>query len=198
MRLAAACLFMIAFAASAQAGPIVWTVWKKDQVGQTGGSATGVVVLQSGKIHIHYRGEVGPHSCLGPGYPSWGPPSTFSGGSVGNPPGSGNQIALVGGPDTGTNTIEFSQPVTNPIIAIWSLGQRTILQRLHILRKQSITLESGGPSNEYGGKSVRVHNSVISGREGNGTVQLNGTFTKIRFTVPLEENWSAFTIGIPQ
>jgi len=198
MRLAAACLLTIAFVAPARAGQISWTTWKKDQIGQTTGSATGVVTLPSGKIHIHYKGEVGANSCLGPGYPSWEPASTFSGGSVGNPPGSGNQIALKGGAGSGTDTIVFSQPVTNPIIALWSVGNRSMLQRLHILRRESITLESGGRSKEYGGRSIRVHTSGISGREGNGTVQLNGTFTRIRFKVPLAEYWSAFTIGIPQ
>jgi hypothetical protein len=40
--------------------------------------------------------------------------------------------------------------------------------------------------------------NILSGNEGNGTIQFLGTFTSISFTVPTNESWHGFTVGVQQ
>lgn len=43
--------------------------------------------------------------------------------------------------------------------------------------------------------ALSASGNVVSGREGNGTIQFNGTFTSLSWTTPADEYYSAFTIG---
>lgn len=187
---------LFCFMAPADASTIAWTTWTS-KTGSNPGTVKGSVTLPSGKVKITYKGQVGSGTVLGPGYPSWGPASTFSGGSVGNPPGPGNQISLYGGESTSTNTISFSKPVTDPVIAIWSLGHSDTQAAFKFKGTPPLSFESGGPSSEYGGQAITVKKSTVQGQEGNGTIQLKGTYTKIQFTTPTYENYYSFTVGLP-
>jgi hypothetical protein len=182
--------------APAHGATISWTRWKADTVGAAG-TAKGEIVLPSGKVHVRYRGEVESESVMGHGAPNWQPSSTWSGGTVGNPPPRGNQISFYGGPDSGTNSITFSQPVTNPIIAIYSLGAGTLKASL-AFKQISLSFESGGPSQQHGGSAITVKKRMILGEEGNGTVQVNGTVTRITFTAPVHEVYCSVTVGLPE
>ena len=54
-----------------------------------------------------------------PGYPSYTPIPTFSGGTVSNRPASADGIVQIfDGANAGTHTITFSQAVLNPVLAI--------------------------------------------------------------------------------
>ena len=82
-----------------------------------GGGATGSM---PGFTHHLYR----PNQQLNGG-PSWNPAATWIGGVVGNgPPAGATSIHMEGGPNSGVETITFSGPVANPVLAIWSLGSR--------------------------------------------------------------------------
>lgn len=106
-------------AGSAQAATIDWANWSNPLATGTAGSATATL---GGNI-VTYSGEL---ISFVDNYPSWGPPGTFNGGTVGNaPPSSGGIIQLYGG-HTGVNTLTFESAVTNPVIAIWSLGQEGV------------------------------------------------------------------------
>ena len=61
-----------------------------------------------------------------------------------------------------------------------------------------MSFESSGASNEYGGQAISVNASVVKGQEGNGTIQLHGTYTKIKFTTLVYENYYSFTVRVPE
>lgn len=170
---------------SASASTIDWTTWSSNTAGTM--TSLGVNVTFSGQLNG-----------LSAGYPSWTPVSTFSGGTVGNPPlSTGGMIRLTGG-NTNVNTITFSTPVVNPVMAIWSLGQPSIQSSFNFTSSEPFTIESGGPSAEFGGSSIFVcsgNSMAVCGSEGNGTVQFHGTFSSITWTNPVFENYYGFTVG---
>ncbi len=168
----------------ASANTITWTVWTSGTAGNAGSTTIG------------YSGpSIGWYSA----YPSWNPVSTFSGGSISNAPNDGI-IRLTGGSNaSGTNTVTFSQPVTDPVMAIWSLGNPSLTAQFVFGSSEPFTIESGGPSTEYGGSSIFLCSTyTVCGAEGNGTIQFHGTFTSLTWTNPVYEYWYGFTVGVPQ
>jgi hypothetical protein len=114
---------------------------------------------------------------------------------VGNAPSpAGGIIQLTGGSATGLDTITFSAPVLNPVMAIWSLG-RTYLPVQLDFGSQLFTVEASGPSNEYGGSGITALGNNVLGLEGNGTIQFQGLYSSISFATPNEEYWYGFTVG---
>ena len=111
---------------------------------------------------------------------------------------SNNIIRLTGGTST-VDTITFSQAVTNPVFAIWSLGQGGNTSSFNFIGATPV-LVSGGPSAEYNGSSIWIGTGVdgntVYGTEGNGTVEFIGTFTSISWTNPVSEDWYGFNVGI--
>jgi hypothetical protein len=177
---------------TANAAVVDWTQWSPTFTTSltNGGAATGT----SGVITVNYAGEL---DNLFFSTPSWGPPSTFSGGTVSNPPATSDGIIqLQGGTRTGTNTITFSSAVLNPVMAIWSLGSGGIPARF-VFNTSNLALEAGGPSNEFGGNPLTLSGNTVSGREGNGVVQFNGLVKSISWTNPDSEFWYGFTVGTP-
>ena len=185
MRLhALAAASVLAFAASAQAAPIDWNTWTS--------SGTGTITTTGGPIAV---GFTGPTHNLIPGYPSYTPNSTFADGVVvDNAPTAANGIIQLFGGSDAINTVTFSTPVVNPVMALWSLGQGGIDAKF--VFSATPTFVSGGPSAEYAGQSIAVVGNTVSGSEGNGTVQFIGTFSSISWTNPVYENWYGFDVGI--
>jgi hypothetical protein len=174
--------------AIAHADTIAWTNWSSPATPGNPGSATGT----AGGITVTYSGET-----LGlTNVPSWGPASTFTGGSVGNAPPHTPTIQLQGGSGI-TEMITFSSTVVDPIFAIWSLGGPGTPSSFDFSSKsgQSFDLLGGGPSAEFGGSALTSTGSVVHGTEGNGLVQFNGSFDSITFTTPNLEFYYAFTVG---
>jgi PEP-CTERM motif len=183
---------LVAFATiPASAATIDWTQWGSFTTGNASsspGAASGV----AGSVSVGYAGEI---ENLFLGYPSWQPSSTFSGGTVGNPPpSSGGILQLFGGQYGLTDTVTFSRPVTDPVMAIWSLGQDGINASFQFAEPFSI--ESGGPSLEYSGSTITALGNTVYGAEGNGTIQFHGTYSQISWTNPTFENWYGFTVGV--
>ena len=184
-------------ASVSSAATIDWTDWTSATPGNAFGSP-GSAAGTAGTVGVNYSGEI---ESLVPDYPSWQPsPPTFEGGTVGNPPPSVDGIIQqYGGPYGLTDTITFSQPVTNPVLAIWSLGAGGTPASYQFTASEPFTIESGGPSNEYSGSSIYTCGTdAVCGQEGNGTVQFAGTFTSLTWTNPLFENWFGFTVGVPR
>ena len=145
------------FAAAVVAGPasastIDWTLWTSSMQGNAFSSPGGASGT-AGATGVSDIGEVENLFC---NYPSWQPsPPTFSGGTVGNAPPSANGIIQqFGGPYGLTDTVTFSHAVTDPILAIWSLGQGGIEASYQFTAAEPFAIESGGPSAEYGGSSI--------------------------------------------
>jgi hypothetical protein len=180
---------LIAIPTIASASTVDWATWSNVVPGATAGSATGTTADTT----FTYTGEL---ESFVANYPSYTPTSTFSGGTVGNAPPQSNGIIQLFGDKGATDTITFATAVTNPVLAIWSLGQGGLSASFNFTSSEPFTIESGGPSAEYSGSTITLGsgNSVL-GSEGNGTIQFNGTFNSISWTNPTYENWYGFTVG---
>jgi hypothetical protein len=193
---AATCVCAIVLAASTpvSAGTISWTSWTSATPSATAGAAAGTIAGLG--ITVTYAGEVESRLL---NFPSWTPTGTWANGTVGNaPPASGNSIQLFGGNASVVDTITFSQAVTDPILAIWSLGAPGAAASFNFQNSIAFTIEAGGPSAEFAGVSiVSCLTDAVCGSEGNGSVQLNGTFTSFSWTNPTREVYYAFTVGAP-
>ena len=176
----------------AHADNFAWTNWTADTPGNaTPGSASGTLASNLyGTINVSYSGQTSGLATQ----PSWGPASTFTGGIVGNAPPAYNGLALEGG-YMYTETITFSQAVTDPAFAIWSLGAGGVPAYFNFTAAEPFNLLGGGPSAEYGGQSIVIAGTAIDGSEGNGVVQFIGTYSSLTFTTPDYENYYALTVG---
>ena len=174
----------------AAAATIDWTSWNPGfTIGVPFGAASGT----AGGVTVSYAGEL---ESLVVGYPSYSPTSTYAGGVVGNVPNPREIILLFGG-FTIFDAITFSTPVTDPVLAIWSLGQPGLLAQFEF--NASPLLDAGGPSAEFGGSSISLSGAIVSGYEGNGTIDFPGTYGRILFSNPLYDgNSFGFTVGIPE
>lgn len=90
------------------------------------------------------------------------------------------------------NTIEFSLPVLNPVIAIWSLGGAGY--EASFTFSETPTLQGGGPNSIYGGSALNVNVIIVSGIEVNGVILFDCIFSSISWT-NTPENWYGFTVG---
>jgi len=186
-RLLNSILFVSAlFASSNVLATTIWTDWTAITLGDPG-SASGTL----GSTTVTYSGEVTGNSNINGTSTIWNPESTYIGGVVDTSPNSvGDHIALNGSSTTGT--INFSAPIVDPVIAIWSLGQPGSTASFTF--QQTPTFVVGGPNSIYNGSAIVVDGNVVSGNEGNGVIIFNGEFSSISFT-STNENWYAFTVG---
>ena len=196
----AACLLV---GGDASAAIISWTDWTAATAGNPG-SANGTISLPGGgNISVDYSGEVILQTDISGGASFyWGPNlsnqrSPYTNAVVDNAPDSGDIIALTGGTPT-VNTIMFSAPVDNPVIAVFSLG----LGNGGFARYEfntAFNLLSFGQGCCFGGPYTLavLPGNVLEGQEGNGTIQFPGRHSSISWTVPVGEFWHGFTVGIP-
>ena len=166
----------------------IWTDWVSGFTGSPGqlnGVLPGVAVTYIGDLD---GGVVNGSS------PIWAPNSSFIGGSVtASPSVVGDDIRLLGD-FTGVNTVTFSTPVVNPVMAIWSLGQPNLQAAFHF-QGVTPTFQAGGPNFHFGGGPIVVAGNSVFGNEGNGVVQFTGTFSSLSWT-NTPENFYAFTVGV--
>jgi hypothetical protein len=175
----------------AQADTVFWTNWTASTPGNTAGTASGNI--PSTPVTVSYTGEI---NSLQANYPSWTPSSSYVGGTVSNaPPQSGGIIQITGG-TSNVNTVTFSTPVTNPVMAIWSLGQGGDTAEFDFTQDEPFSIQAGGLSAEYNGQTITSSGSTVFGAEGNGTIQFIGTFSSLSWTNPVAEYWYGFTVGI--
>ena len=183
-----AAILAISSAGAGNASTIDWTAWTGATAGETNGTATGT----AGSVGVSYQGEV---QSLQLNYPSWTPASSYVGGTISNAPlPSDNIIQIFGGANSATDTITFSTAVTNPVFAIWSLGQGGINAQFAF--NEPFAIQAGGPSLEYGGTAITSSGNTVYGVEGNGTLQFIGTYSSISWTTPVYEDWYGFTVGV--
>jgi hypothetical protein len=116
----------IAAAPLTQAATIAWTNWSSVTAGNPG-SGTGTIAL-SLSISVSYSGQTNGRLV---NYPSCAPPQNF------------NAVQLMGGVTT-TNTITFSEAVTDPIMAIWSLGAPGNSASFNFTASEPFTIQAGG------------------------------------------------------
>jgi hypothetical protein len=178
---------------TAHGDTFVWATWTTDTP-STGTTGTAAATMPG--FTITYTGQLSGLN----GGPSWNPPSTWIGGVVGNgPPVDATSVHMEGG-DPGIETITFSGPVANPVLAIWSLGEPNQETSFDFNSSEPFTIAGGGPSAEYGGSGLVLNmaGTGVTGNEGNGLIELLGVYTSITFTTPDYENYYNFTIGEDQ
>lgn len=123
--------------------------------------------------------------------------STTFGGATNAPPTSNNSVPVTGG-YTDNEWIEFGTTVTDPLIAIWSLGSSSTPASFDFINAKGIELLFGGADGYIGGQSIVVSGLDVSGQEGSGVIEVLGTFGPgnfLYFTTPDSENYYAFTVG---
>jgi hypothetical protein len=182
---------------AAHADTFVWATWTADTP-STGTSTNGTATGSMPGFTITYSGQI---TTLSTGTdPSWNPASTWIGGVVGNgPPVGATSIHMTGG-SPGTETITFSGPVANPVLAIWSLGEPGVQTSFDFNASEPFTIAGGGPNAEFGGSGLVLNlaGTGVTGNEGNGLIELLGVYTSFTFTTPDFENFYDFTIGEDQ
>jgi hypothetical protein len=181
----------------ALAAQVAWVDWTTFTAGFTDGTANGTV--SSAGLTVSYSGEVYNIDTQvdGTGTDYWAPDSTWADGSIIDNAPPGTDIIALRGNTGSTNTITFSQPVMNPFMAIYSLG-RDSLEVTYEFNSPFDVIVGGGSSTNGGSSVVELPGNILSGIEGNGTIQFLGTFTSISFTVPTNESWHGFTVGVQQ
>jgi hypothetical protein len=173
-------------ATSSAMATTIWTDWTDISLGDPG-SANGSL----GSTLVSYSGEATGNSNIAGTSTIWNPETTYVGGVVDTSPDSvGDHIALDGSSNTGT--INFSAPIVDPVIAIWSLGRPG--SSASFTFQQTPTFVVGGPNSQFGGSAIVVDGNLVSGNEGNGVILFSGEFSSISFT-STNESWYAFTVG---
>lgn len=178
----------LAVSGLAHSAAIDWNQWSSN----TATTVDGTITTSSGPVGVSFSGDLGGGYYTA--YPSWLPASTWADGVVVSNGPSGGIVRLLGGNAT-VDTITFAAPVTNPVFSIWSLGQGSVTASFDFIGATP-TLVAGGPNGEYGGSTLSVVGNVVSGNEGNGTVEFLGTYSSISWTNPVFEDWYGFNVGI--
>jgi hypothetical protein len=167
------------------------------------GLATGA----SSDVNVSYTGQVDWGPAIGPASFSWLPVTTFSGGTVGNAPRGRTNILISGGPNIETDTIRFSKPVKNPVLAIESLGQGLgsngvsglgpKLGEIAFLGNPVFAIEAQGPSQFFHGEFQRMTKSgeAVFGEEASGVLQFFGTYSSISFKDVNFKYFTFITVG---
>jgi hypothetical protein len=166
-----------------------WADWTSAEIGAPGSSAGTL-----NGVGVTYLGELDSFVINGASN-IWSPNSSFTGGTSTVSPSTVGDDLRLNGSFTGVNTISFSTPIENPLIAIWGLGAPALTASFYFF--QTPTFEAGGPNSQFGGLPITVLGTVVSGNEGNGVVQFTGTFSTISWTNTFE-NFYAFTVGIAE
>jgi hypothetical protein len=179
----------IALAAAALAMPasaaIVWTDW----TGIAGNVATGTL----GSATVTINGPFDTSSVAG-GFDYWrfdgvNPWPAYD--AVSNLPTNNDFISPAG--NQVTHVINFSSPVSNPYIAIISLGQPAI-QTTWDFTTSAFTLIDQGQGFWGNGVFSIVGNTITAG-EAHGIIRFSGTYSSITLITSNTENWSGLTIG---
>ena len=175
------------------AAPILWTDWTTADASTASGTA--------GAVAVSFTGSINPAAQTAGGTNFWAVNSSIftSVPEVDNPPPDSDIVRLTGGTGTGLQTISFSSPVTNPVMAIMSLGRPT-QTRTYVFGDEAFEVLNSG-TGFFGGSAAgslsEIAGNTLQGIEGHGVIQFIGTFTSIDWTIPTDEFWHGFQVGIP-
>jgi hypothetical protein len=97
--------------------------------------------------------------------------------------------------DPGIFTFNFSQPVTNPLLAVYSLGKP--LYPVSLSADTAFTIYCSATSNPSYALTYDLINQSFTGSEGYGIVQFVGTVSTIKLSYGAFEQYTHLTWGIP-
>ncbi len=178
-----AAVFGLASISAAQASVVSWTDWTNAATNTVSGN----LLVNSTNITVTATGNYSLAQVSG-GINYWSPSAPYTSATVSNAPPASDIIQLTNG---GTETITFSQPVLDPLIALVSWNGNTVNFGV------PITFLSYGAG--YWGNGSP---NIISGGTGffgngelHGVIKLPGTYSSISFT-HTAEGWHGFTVGV--
>lgn len=148
---AASAVFMVSPTLGATVG---WTTWTSSTATNPG-TVTGTLTAGSSTVNVTYTGEIYFTQLNNTGFNYYTPSTTYSSSGV-NGPTTNDMIAISGNPNFSYN-VTFSSPVTNPLMAIVSLGQGGVGTTYNF--NTNFTILSQGPGYPYGGC-----NTCLSGK----------------------------------
>jgi MYXO-CTERM domain-containing protein len=185
----------------ASAATYSYVDWTEADVGQ--GTASGTISLPDDStvtvdfVATHANGS--PGSLYGAqvdgGTDYWKPSTPYVSDEVENAPPDPDILQLAGGTDE-TYTVELSEPIKDPIMALVSLGTPIAIITYDFDSPFTIVSQGAG---YWGGSDTaltQLAGDVLQGAEGHGTIQFIGTFSTFSWTVPLPETWHGFTFAI--
>lgn len=175
--------------------------WISADVAQ--GTAVGVITLPDSSTVTVSFAAINPDGSAGNlagattsgGTNYWVPATPYISAEVENAPPDSDILRLQGGQNQ-LYQVTLSEAIRDPIMAIVSLGQPSILTSYEFDSPFTIVSQGQG---YWGGNAtslVQQPNNVLEGREGHGTIRFIGTFSTFSWTVPTPEFWHGFTFGI--
>jgi hypothetical protein len=172
---------------------ISWTDWMAAQEGANG-TAEGQITQSNGNVvDVVYTGDI-RFAQLGTGTNYWteGDPAPYTGNPVvDNAPTPSELIALSGSGIE--NTITFSEMVTDPIMAIVSLGRPKLPVSYDF--DQPFTVLGEGRGYWGDGSYSLSGGDVLTGNELHSVIQFEGTLSSISWTADPGEYWHGITVG---
>lgn len=182
---------VLAVAANGSAAFINWADWTSASGSNVIGTIGGANVTYSGTYNFVQTGS--PSDSHLANYWTEGSPAPYTGNSVvDNAPTPREMISLYA---TTTNTLTFSQAITNPVMTIVSMGQYS-LPVTYDFNADFTVLSEGQGYFGNGYYSEDDVNEILTGYELHAAIQFIGTFTQISWTSSAE-NWHGFTVGAP-
>jgi hypothetical protein len=201
--LGAVALAALVLAGRASADTVGWTDWTSatPSNGTTPGTATGTMMFGTTAVTVNYTGELDANTeTNGVGTDYISPSSTYLSSTVSNLPPGGDLITVTGG-TAFTDTVTFSKPVSDFLMAFVSLGDPSLDVTYQFNNSAPIQILSTGTG--WWGGNINLaygHNSsgldTISGQESDGVIQFTGNFDSISWTIPPPgEYWDGWTFG---
>ncbi|MBX3388065.1 MAG: hypothetical protein KF691_01275 [Phycisphaeraceae bacterium] len=180
---------------SVHGAPVDWAAWTSSTGPSVSGTAQGTIATSSGSVSVTYSGEIFFSQVNSAGIYYYAPDAPYLSATVSNAPPRADIIALQGGVGSGTHTLTFTPPVENPVMAIVSLGQPSIVVTYDF--DVPFTILSYGPG-YWGGPGTlnNIGGKRLTGVEGHGTIRFIGTVSSINWTIPNPETWHGFTVGL--
>jgi hypothetical protein len=170
---------------------VTWADWTAATVGVPGTAAGALTFPGPVAIGVSYIGNVAFAQTAG-GENFWSPTTPYISPTVPNAPPASDLIAMTGG-NLIVNTITFSAPVLNPVMAVLTLGRSNVAVTYNF--DQPFDVLSTGAGYWGNGTFSELSGNKLEGAEGHGVIQFNGTFSEITWTVPVAEFWHGFTVG---
>lgn len=197
---------LLASTGLAAAAPVYWTDWQSSNPNAVGFEGTGVITTPTSTVTVTYTNARGiSFYDTGAGFNYWSygnPVSPYVSAAVDNRPANSDQIALR---FAGSQTLQFSQSVANPVFAFISLNGNGygFDQDFDILSVgDNVNANCGYWGCGTVTKNVIDHGGgvfeyqLIGHGEPHGTIRFKGSFDTVTWNSLSNENWNGFTVGV--
>jgi len=196
----------------AMAAPFYWTDWLGDDLDPSSGfQAQGTITTSTSTVTVTYTNPQGIGFYQPSGGTDWyaggsGPTSPYTSALVDNRPTFTDIVALR---YAGTQTLQFSQAIANPVFAFVSLNSNGYAfdQDFEILSLGGVdgnacgvwgcggaeknVVDLGGGVFEY-----QLIANNVGGSEPHGTLRFTGAFDMVTWRSLTNEYWNGFTLGV--